>query len=73
MVEKMWQPAWYQQLMWSPARSIAEINSSMIPRGAGLYAFTRSRDTLTLLYQLGRSNVDFRRRQRENANQINIT
>jgi len=46
MVEKMWQPAWYAQLIWSPARSIAEIRSIMIPLGAGLYVFTRNRDTL---------------------------
>ena len=47
MLEEQWQRAWYEQLVWSPPHSIAEIIDGNLPRGAGLYVFTRDRATLS--------------------------
>jgi hypothetical protein len=42
-----WQPVWFDQLQWSPARLASAVTLGMLPDGAGLYAFTRDAGPLS--------------------------
>jgi hypothetical protein len=43
----MEKPRWFDQLVWSGAHAIRDLDASIIPPGAGLYAFTTDAAALT--------------------------